>query len=242
MQNSERLLAFPSLLNARDLGGYPTVDGSRTRWRSLLRSDDLAQLTPDGVRALADYGVQTVVDLRWSEEVVLNPSPIVVQRSAIRYVHVSLLGGTSAQWRELSHNCAKEMWKCLVLEQARPELRDVLRVIAAAPAAPLLFHCVAGKDRTGVIAAVLLALAEVQAAAIACDYAASTLMLSDAYLKRYADSDPQDILENVRCPEEGVRNMLEYLQQQGGIQAYLQRIGLDTDEIGRLRARLRHGC
>jgi len=45
---------FPNLLNARDLGGYPTTDGAHTRWRSLLRADDLAQLTPHGVAALAD--------------------------------------------------------------------------------------------------------------------------------------------------------------------------------------------
>src|ERR1700742_5088540 len=64
MQNSERLLTFPALLNARDLGGYPTVDGGKTRWRSLLRSDDLAQLTPVGIEALAAFGVQTVLDLR----------------------------------------------------------------------------------------------------------------------------------------------------------------------------------
>jgi hypothetical protein len=63
--------------------------------------------------------------------------------------------------------------------------------------------------------------------------------LSNAYLKRYADSDPNDVLENVRCPEEGVHNMLGYLEREGGIRAYLQKIGLQRPEIERLRARLR---
>src|SRR5690348_11472379 len=121
MHNSPRALDFPSLLNARDLGGYPTVDGSQTRWRSLLRSDDLAQLTPEGVQALADYGVRTVVDLRWAEEIALNPSPIVTQAPQIRYVHASLLSDTPARWRELSKDCEKEMWKCVVLQQTRTE-------------------------------------------------------------------------------------------------------------------------
>ena len=76
MYNPDRLLAFPALLNARELGGYPTVDGAQTRWRSLLRSDDLAQLTPAGIQALAQYGVVTVLDLRWAEEILLSPSPI----------------------------------------------------------------------------------------------------------------------------------------------------------------------
>jgi protein-tyrosine phosphatase len=239
MHNSERLLVFPSLLNARDLGGYPTLDGSQTRWRSLLRSDDLAQLTPEGVQALADYGVRTVVDLRWAEEIALNPSPIASQAPQIRYIHASLLADTPARWRELSKRCEKEMWKCVVLEQVRSELRGVLRVTASAPAGPLLFHCVAGKDRTGLIAALMLTLADVKPEHIASDYAKSAQMLGDAYLKRYKDVDPQDVLENVRCPEEGVHNMLAYLGAQGGIRAYLKMIGLNEMEIARLRARLR---
>jgi len=239
MHNSERLLSFPALLNARDLGGYPTVDGGQTRWRSLLRSDDLAQLTPVGVQALAEFGVQTVLDLRWAEEIALNPSPIGAQAPQIRYVHSSLLASTPAQWRELSKSCEKELWKCVVLEKVRPQLATVLKVMAAAPAGPLLFHCVAGKDRTGIIAALMLTLAEVKPAAIAADYAESTQMLGDAYLQRYKDADPQDVLENVRCPEEGVHNMLAYLERAGGIREYLGKIGLNELEIARLRARLR---
>ncbi len=239
MHNSERLLTFPALLNARDLGGYPTVDGSQTRWRSLLRSDDLAQLTPQGMRALAEFGVRTVIDLRWAEEIALNPSPIGAQAPQIRYVHASLLASTPAQWRELSKSCEKERWKCVVLEQVRPQLAAVLKVIAAAPAGPLLFHCVAGKDRTGLIAALMLTLAQVEPESIAADYAESTQMLGDAYLKRYRDADPQDVLENVRCPEEGVHNMLAYLESEGGIREYLGKIGLNELEIARLRARLR---
>ena len=242
MHDPLRVLDIPALLNARDLGGYPMLDGSRTRWRSLLRSDDLAQLTPHGLQALADYGVETVVDLRWDEEIALSPSPIVAEGCDIHYVHVSLLASNPGEWRRLIQSCEKERWKCVVLEHARPELRQVLQTIAAASPRPLLFHCVAGKDRTGLIAALLLALADVRPDAIAYDYAASTHMLSDAYLKRYANSDPSDILESVRCPEEGVHNMLEYLQREGGIRSYLQKIGLAGGEIDRLRARLRHGC
>ena len=239
IHNSELPLDFPSLLNARDLGGYPTVDGGLTRRRSLLRSDDLAQLTPEGVQALATYGVKTVVDLRWSEEIQLNPSLLSRHAPQIRYVHVSLLASTPAKWRELSKSCEKETWKCVVLQQVRAQLREVLQVIASAPAGPLLFHCVAGKDRTGIIAALLLTLADVKPEAIASDYAKSTQMLGDAYLKRYKDADPQDVLENVRCPEEGVHNMLAYLRTQGGIREYFKAIGLNEMEVARLRARLR---
>ena len=76
------------------------------------------------------------------------------------------------------------------------------------------------------IAALLLALADVEPDAIAADYAASTAQLADAYLQRYANLDRTEILEALRCPEEGVHNMLDYLAQYGGAAGYLRAIGL----------------
>lgn len=239
MHASESAPVFPALLNVRDLGGHPTRDGGITRWRSLLRSDDLAQLTPKGVAALLAYGITTVIDLRWAEERELAPTPIIAAAPQIRYVHLSLLTDTAAQWRELCGECSKEQWKCLVLERGQPQLTAVLRVIAAAAPGPLLFHCVAGKDRTGLLSALLLSIADVEPAAIAADYARSTAMLSTPYLKRYPDADPAELLEALRCPPEGVYNMLAWLGQRGGTCAWLQSVGLTAAEIDALRARLR---
>lgn len=230
---------FPSLLNARDLGGYPTADGAVTRSRSLLRADDLAQLSPEGLQAIADYGLETVLDLRWPEEIAAAPSPVPRQLPRVRYVSVSLLADTPAQWGTIGGYCDKAEWKRTVLERMQPRLKQALAAIAAAGPGPLLFHCVAGKDRTGVLAALLLSLADVAPAAIAADYAASTANLRDAYLRRYPDGDPAAIIEAVRCPEEAVYNMLDFLGRAGGTRVYLAGIGLDAGEITRLRARLR---
>jgi protein-tyrosine phosphatase len=238
-QRSVRLLQFPGLLNARELGGYPTLDGATTRWRSLLRADDLVQLTPEGIQALADYGVRTVVDLRWPAEVAARPHPVALGKHKVRYHRVSLLAGDEMEWASLSGECTKEMWKCAVLEHTRPQLKEVLEIIASAAEQPLLFHCVAGKDRTGLIAALLLALADVEPDAIAADYAASTQQLADAYLQRYSNLEREEIMEALRCPEEGVHNMLGYLAQYGGAAGYLDAIGLDAAAIAQLRARLR---
>jgi protein-tyrosine phosphatase len=239
VHDHQRLLAFPELLNARDLGGYPTVDGAHTRWRSVLRADDLCQLTAAGVQALADYGIETILDLRWPEEAARFPSPIPAALPHLRYQRISLLTHTEDEWRLRSRDVAKELWKCGVLEHVREELRQVLAFIAAAPRGPLLFHCVAGKDRTGLIAALLLALADVEPDAIASDYAASSEQLREGYLRRYAGSDPARILQALHCPEEGAHNMLTFLAHAGGVRAYLGHIGLTTAEIGQLRARLR---
>jgi protein-tyrosine phosphatase len=98
---------------------------------------------------------------------------------------------------------------------------------------------VAGKDRTGLVAALLLALADATPAAIAADYAASAENLRAGYLERYHDADPARILEALRCPEEGAYNMLKFLDTAGGVRAYLAQIGLSGEEIEQLRARLR---
>ena len=234
-----RSLEFPELLNARDLGGYPTSDGAHTRWRSLLRADDLSQLSDLGLQALADYGVRTILDLRWPEEAARHPSPVPARLPQLRYVRISLLTHTEDEWRLRSRDAAKELWKCAVLEHVRAELRHVLGFIAAAPPEPLLFHCVAGKDRTGLIAALLLALADATPAAIARDYSVSGENLREGYLRRYADTERERILEALRCPAEGAYNMLAFLERAGGVRAYLAQIGLTPDQIALLRARLR---
>jgi len=234
-----RRLDFPGLLNARDLGGCPTLDGGRTRWRSLLRADDLAQLDAAGVRALANYGVETVIDLRWRAETERHPSPIPTDLPQVDYRRLSLLTPSEDEWRGRALDATKELWNCVVLEEVRLELREVLRAIAAAAPGPLLFHCIAGKDRTGLVAALLLALADVVPEAIAYDYALSSTNLRDGYLQRYAHRDPQQILAALHCPEEGAYNMLKFLAHAGGVRAYLRDIGLASEEIAALHARLR---
>jgi protein-tyrosine phosphatase len=232
-------LSVPGLFNARDLGGYPTRDGQLTRQRSLVRADDLAQLTDAGLRALADYGIETVVDLRWPEEAARNPSPVPQGLPGVRFEHISLLTHTEDEWRLRSRDVAKELWKCTVLERVRLELRRVLAVIANASSGGLLFPCVAGKDRTGLIAALLLALADVEPRYIASDYAVSAQNLREEYLKRYAESEPARVLEALRCPEQGAYNMLKFLENAGGVHTYLRDLGLTEEQIGALRARLR---
>jgi len=232
-------LEFPDLLNARDLGGHPTTDGAQTRWRSLVRADDLSQLSEHGLQALADYGVRTILDLRWPQEAERHPSPVPARLPQLRCARISLLTHTEDEWRLRSRDAAKELWKCQVLDHVRAELRRVLAFIAAAPPAPLLFHCVAGKDRTGLIAALLLALADATPEAIARDYSVSSENLREGYLRRYANTERERILEALRCPEEGAYNMLAFLERAGGVRTYLAQIGLNSQEIAQLRARLR---
>ena len=126
------------------LGGHPTRDGAR---RAAFRcADDLVQLTDEGMQALADYGVRTVIDLRWPGEVAAKPHPVAARMRRAISQHLATRDD-EMQWASLTGECTKEMWKCAVLEHTRPQLKEVLEVIADATAEPLMFHCVAGKDR-----------------------------------------------------------------------------------------------
>jgi len=232
-------LHFPRLLNARDLGGCRIRGGSLTRERSILRTDDLWQLTPEGVRALLDYGVRSVIDLRWPRELERRPS--VFQRGAhgVRYTHVSLLDGSEEAWNAKSHGVSKEKWNCVVLDRAGVEMARVLRAVADAPQGVVVFHCAAGKDRTGVIAAMLLAAVDVEPDEIAEDYSVSTDYIRETYLATHPPEAREAVLEDVRCPPEQIYNMLEHLERRyGGTMGYLRTIGLGGAEIRRIMDRL----
>jgi protein-tyrosine phosphatase len=232
-------ISFPDLLNVRDLGGFNTRDGQQTRWKAFLRTDDPSQLTAEGVQAILDYGVRTVIDLRWAAELKKYPNPLGVKERGVNYQHLSLLSESEEDWMT-RRPAVKEQWNCLVLETAQPELRAVLGAIAKAPQGGVLFHCMAGKDRTGIIASLLLALAEVEAEEIAKDYGRSTTNLWESYFANAAESEREKVKGDLRCPPEQIHNMLAYLESDfGGVKGYMQTIGLSEAEIEQIRGRLR---
>src|SRR5262245_37857138 len=97
-----RRLSWDACYNIRDLGGYPTRDGTQTRWRSLVRADTMCRLTADGRAALLDYGVRTVIDLRRSDELRLDPNPFASpqgQTGVMNYLNLPLGAGASIHER-----------------------------------------------------------------------------------------------------------------------------------------------
>jgi protein-tyrosine phosphatase len=232
-------LNFPDLLNVRDLGGQPTCDGGRTRWKSLLRADELNRLTPAGVQALMDYGVRTVIDMRFPHETQERPYRAALDASRLICIHICLCGG--GEWKTFyQKGGCKEMWNCAVIEDSKVQICAVMRAIADASGGGVLFHCVSGKDRTGLIAALLLALADVEPKAIERDYTITTENLRGPYLNFLSHKKPEAVLEQIRCPAAQIHNMLAHLEERyAGIAGYLKEIGLTPDEIERIRGRLR---
>jgi protein-tyrosine phosphatase len=169
----QRLIPLEGCFNFRDLGGYVGTDGRIVRWRTLFRSDGLTRLTPGDLARLRELGLRTVIDLRTSDEVTngrIDPA-----HPDLAYHHLPMMDvlppeGELPQWAD----------PMFVAEQYRAMLRSgaaaitrALEVLADPDSYPVAYHCMAGKDRTGVLSALVLELLGVADTEIVGDYALS---------------------------------------------------------------------
>jgi hypothetical protein len=241
MDERARQLDWEGCQNARDVGGYPTADGRRVRWRALLRSDNLCRLTERGRGQLVAYGVRTIVDLRHADEHRIDPPPYganTAPGAVPLYLSRPLYDlddqGTLARlhWTRARYGANY----CVLLDGFRRNAAAVFGAVAGAPDGGVLVHCHAGKDRTGVVVAVLLALAGVPTARIVVDYAISQQVL---WPRWEADRLDAPTLPPPRAPPEAMEEVLGWLEREhGGAEGYLRAIGLGDEEVGRLRERL----
>ncbi|WP_120005318.1 tyrosine-protein phosphatase [Nesterenkonia muleiensis] len=157
------------LANARDLGGLNRADGSRTPPGVFIRAETLDRVTPSGWERLSAYGVRTVIDLRRPHE---RTGEI---PDDVQHVNVDLDGDDQAFWAPLEADgrWGTPLYYLPHLDELPHRLTEVLRAIAAADEGAVLFHCGAGWDRTGLVAAVLLRALDVTEDAAVADYLAS---------------------------------------------------------------------
>jgi len=241
----ERKVPVEGCLNFRDLGGYPTESGGTLRWRMLFRADGLHALTARGVAIVRDeIGLGDIIDLRSSAELELDGrGPL--EREAIRFHHLPLFDGARAQ----SGGAAPSFGASLadlyfgMIDFARGPIAKVITVLARTPD-PAVFHCAAGKDRTGVISALLLSLLGVRDEIIVADYAATRealdaiverLMASDGYQGIFDELPP----DTLHADPETMEGFLARVQSElGGMPAYARAIGIADGDVERLRARM----
>jgi protein-tyrosine phosphatase len=238
-----RRLAWEGLLNARDLGGYPAAGGRETRWGAVVRSDSLAALTGAGRAAMADYGVRAIVDLRLPAELADDPNPFAEPGDhGIRYTNVSFIDPAAAPPDAVS-TLAEDYLQ--MLDRYGHGVAEAMAAIARAPDGPVLIHCAAGKDRTGLISALLLGLVGVPAETVAADYALTAELLRPREQQWLAGLPPGERAERQAqlaryAPTAEV--MLEVLQgldrRYGGVERYLEAAGVSRADLERLRDRL----
>jgi protein-tyrosine phosphatase len=224
----DRHVRLPGTRNLRDVGGYPTRDGRRTRWRTLLRTDALDRLPPTSQASLLDLGLRQVIDLRWPHE--LDAAPSVFHRSErVTYRSIPLLeddptpyGGLAGTYRHM-------------LDARGPQLVEVVRALLEPDGLPTVIGCAAGKDRTGVAIALVLATVGVPHDVIVEDYALSEASFAseneDEHLVDWRAGAVQ-----VECPPAHMIGTLQHLERRhGGAAALLTQNGLSAEELDRLR-------
>jgi protein-tyrosine phosphatase len=236
---SQRHLAWEGCFNVRDLGGLPTRDGALTRHRAVIRADALGALTAAGWEALVGHGVRTVLDLRNDDERAQGDSA--VRPAVVTTVHVALDGAEDREfWDDWDSGpqFATPLYYRPHLERF-PE-RSVAAVRAIARAAPggVAFHCAHGRDRSGQVAILLLALAGVTPEAIAADYALSGERLRALYAARGEDDDGAQLDAFLARRGTTAQALVVALLAEVDIEAHLRAAGLTDADVTALRRRL----
>lgn len=242
----ERNLRFDACLNVRDLGGLPLIGGGRTRYGSLVRADGLFRLTEEGMRDLAAHGITTVLDLRFPDELQRRPNPFEARTDlGVKLVHVSLMDVSNDAILAVDRaHLPWLQWNIEMLRLAGPQMAEIFSVLALSGPGISLFHCHAGKDRTGLVAVLVEALAGVEDQAIAADYVATNDNLVDTYaqiIAQYEEGSAERLrLETeMPCkPETALATLAFVRATHGGVAEYMKSIGLSDNTIAALRARL----
>jgi protein-tyrosine phosphatase len=206
------------------------------------------QLTDEGWRALVDYGVRTIVDLRSDEELAEDPPA----ELPIEAVHVSFFDDRPEVFEEVedagaaaaSHAEATRDVYLIFLEHFRENVAAAIRAVGRAPDGGVVVHCHGGKDRTGLVTAFLLRLAGVSIEEIATDYSLSEERLRTRHEEWFAQAADEAELERLhrisKTPAASMVGVLEELERRyGSIAGYLRAGGATDDELERARARLR---
>jgi len=232
LTREDRLLPLNSIYNTRDLGGYETQEGSYTKTHKYIRAATPAHLSEEDKAYLYDYGVRIIVDLRGKNEIIQAPNQMRDYKD-IQYYHIDLFGDENAAVVPQNGMQFKDMGDlyCLMLDHLQSNIKAVFDLFLKHLDKTILFHCSAGKDRTGVIAALLMDLAGCHPYDIVKDYSESyennkpiydeLLKLATRENEHFLLSDPLYMLK-----------MLDHLTETyGSARGYLLDIGLSEEEI-----------
>jgi protein-tyrosine phosphatase len=229
--------------NFRDLGGYPTGDGRTLRWRLLFRSDALHHLTPGAVARVRDeFAVGDLIDLRSSLELRTDGRGL-LGREPLRFHHLPLFDGSLTATAQQGDGFTLADRYFLMAEMAKGPIARVISTLAASPAA-VVYYCAAGKDRTGVVSAILLGLLGVRDEIIVADYAATQenldaiidrLMATEGYRELLAVLPPET---QHAAPETMIALLTKIRDRYGSMRGYARGIGVSDESLQRLESRL----
>lgn len=215
--------------NTRDLGGYNTSDGDITKKFSIIRSDEQLNASEQDISFLIAHKITTVIDLRTADDVHNKPSSLACV-SGLNYYNYPIVEGSAVP------NSAEEVPSSYMKIVASPSMKNVFECIANALNG-VIFNCSAGKDRSGVVSAILLL-----HAGVADDDIVENYVLTKYYLRKKLDyiRENTDLDMNIVTPcEDYMRKFLKKFRDEfGNTEIYFTRLGLSQKDITKVRAKL----
>jgi protein tyrosine/serine phosphatase len=242
----DRRIALGGPVNFRDLGGYPAAGGRSVRWGRVYRSDSLHRLDPADAPRLADLGIVTAIDFRANDELDhIGIGPL--GELDVRHVHLATVDRAmhGRQMPDISQTRTAAEIYFTMLETGAPSYAEALRELAEPGALPAVFFCMAGKDRTGVFAALLLGLLGVADADIVADYALTSEVLEEIHARHRREVPaideqwanlPPDIAGAFPRTMEGL--LAEVRDRYGSWDGYATEIGVDASTLTTLTTSL----
>ena len=238
---SDRHLQCEGVFNLRDLGGYATTDGRTMRWRTVFRSDGLHRATAGDI-ALIGLGWRTLIDLRCDAE----REGGWFQAEEVELMHLPMLRDLwdsdelDADVADAGSFLADRYLE--MAEHGAAAIASTFDLLASPARLPIVFHCSAGKDRTGVLAALVLAAVGIPDDTIAADYQLSALAM-DRLVDWIAASQPEHAAHMARqpkifleCPPHAITAFLDGLRDRHGtVDGYLLDIGVGTETLEKIR-------
>jgi protein-tyrosine phosphatase len=214
------------------------ADGGTTRYRRIVRADNLDRLTEEGFEALLDHGIQNIIDLREEVEVSrVTRTPALARWHGVRLTRTHLLHELTVRERNVlaTSRDTVETYRW-ILKHCKAGIARTFRELGAASNAGVVVHCHAGRDRTGIIAALILTLCGVSSLDIAEDYALSARELAGVYAeiakRTPSAADRAALAAENRSNASDLLAVLAILNEEiGGVRRYLKTAGLSNEEI-----------
>jgi protein-tyrosine phosphatase len=226
---NQRVFLWDGCANVRDLGGLSTSDGRMTRWGAVVRSDTPARLTEKGWSALYAYGIRTIITLRTlgkNEDELSFTSPYSDLVTVQAEIEDITDGEFLQQWAATDLWCTPLYYKD-ALRRWPERHATVISAIARAQPGGVLFHCIRGNDRTGIIALLLLALVGVTPDEMIADYELSFELRPDPYRDELLAREHSSV-------QEAILSALAELD----IDSYLRMGGMSQEDLAAVRKRL----
>jgi protein-tyrosine phosphatase len=244
---ADRLVPLDGPANFRDIGGYETDHGRMVRTGRLFRADSLSYMSDADVQHVTEVlGLHTVIDLRATHEVErFTHGPLAELH--VRVAHVPIVDETRRPDAEATatDTVAIDAIYLLMLDRFGHRFAAVLDLISQPDSQPAVFHCAAGKDRTGVLAAVVLALLGVDESTIVGDYALTAAAMA-ALVERLAQDRPEALSAMndqppayLASPPEAMRRFLDHVRaEHGSMVGYVRGIGVELEVVEALHTTL----